>query len=260
MLKLVVTDVDGTLMNDRSEVPLEIFDLIKSMQAQHIRFVVASGRQIKDLKRIFNGLNDIYYIAQNGSYIEVDGIEFRSVVIPTECIKLIVSLAYECGLFPMFYTKDTLLIQDNDPRFIEKLKGYKVDFTYIDKVDFNAEIGKVSLISLDENVGSFKDRFSSLENLDTYLSCADLLDINLANCNKGEALNLIQSKLGITPEETMSFGDAENDIPLFASSLYSYAMMNAPSSVKRYANNIAPSNNANGVVKVLSQVLSGMGC
>lgn len=258
MFKLVVTDIDGTLMNDSSEVPEEIFDLIQLLQLQNVKFAVASGRQIKDLKKIFKGLNDVCYIAQNGSYVEFGGAELRNLAIPANSIEEIIQIAYRYNLFPMFYTNDAILIQDDDTRFISKLNTYKVTYTYTSKINLSIEIGKVSLMSLDDNASNFKDKFSSLSDLDTYVSCKDLIDINLTNCNKGTALALVQETMGILPKETISFGDAENDISLFKNSGLSYAMMNAPLSVKQYADQIAPSNNHKGVITVLSDILKAL--
>ena len=255
MFKLIVTDIDGTLMNDSSEVPEEIFDLIPLLQLRGIKFAVASGRQINDLKKTFKGRNDICYIAQNGSYIEIDGIELRNLVIPICSIEAIIKRAYEYNLFPMFYTKEALLIQDDDPRFIRKLNDYKVPYTYTNKMNFNDKIGKISIMSIEDNISRFKNIFTSLNDIDIYISCKDLIDINLANCKKGTALSLVQEKLCIVPEVPLTFGDAENDISLFINSGNSYAMMNAPLSVKQYAKKIAPSNNNKGVITVISDIL-----
>lgn len=253
MLRLVVTDLDGTLLNGRSEVPVEIFDIIRALQARGVRFAAASGRQVNDLKRIFKGLDGICFIAQNGSYIEIDGAEMSNTVISGESASAIVRTAYECHLFPMFYTKEALLILDDDPEFIRKLNDYKVEFTYTAKVDLDSGIGKISLMSLDDNISRFKGRFASIGDIATCVSCKDILDLNSTTCNKGTAVTLLQEKLGISPEETIVFGDAENDIPMFATSAHSYAMMNAPQSVKQHVRYVAPSNDDLGVVRVLRE-------
>ena len=254
MLRLVVTDLDGTLLNSSSEAPVEIFDIIRALQARGVRFAVASGRQVNDLRKIFKGLEGIYYITQNGSYIEIDGAEVSNTVISGESASAIARTAYECHLFPMFYTKDALMIQDDDPGFIKKLNDYKVHFTYTRKVDLESGIGKISLMALDNNAGCFKSRFSSIADIATCVSSKDILDFNSSTCNKGTAVTLLQEKLGISPDETIVFGDAENDVSMFATSTHSYAMMNAPESVKQHARYLAPSNDDLGVVRVLREI------
>ncbi len=53
MIKLIVSDMDGTLLNDQKQIDTRIYDLLPKMQQQGIRFVVASGRQYPSLQRDF---------------------------------------------------------------------------------------------------------------------------------------------------------------------------------------------------------------
>lgn len=107
-------------------------------------------------------------------------------------------------------------------------------------------------------VNDLRSIFKRLDSIETCVSCKDILDLNSATCNKGTAVTLLQEKLGISPDETIVFGDAENDIPMFATSTHSYAMMNAPQSVKQHARSVAPGNDESGVVWVLMEVLEGL--
>ena len=258
MLKLVVTDVDGTLMNDSCEVPKDIFNLIDSLHYQNIDFAIASGRQFNDLKRIMHGRDDIYYIAQNGAHIEYKGDILHEEYISESQIRSIIDLAYELKLFPMFYGETTLYILDSEPTFIQKLKKYKVDYTLVQELPSNSRFGKISLMSLGDDIDEFKAGFTQVEGISIYVSCKDLIDINMTNTNKGNAISFLQNKLHISPNETVAFGDAENDIPLFKYSTYSYAMDNADDIVKEHANYLAPSNNDEAVVTILREMLESI--
>lgn len=69
---MIVTDIDGTLMNEKNEVSNEIFKIIKELSHRNIQFVVASGRQINNLKKIFGVVDeDVVFIAQNGAYWKI---------------------------------------------------------------------------------------------------------------------------------------------------------------------------------------------
>ena len=63
----------------------------------------------------------------------------------------------------------------------------------------------------------------------------------------------MQNILGITKDETMAFGDFNNDIEMLKCAKYSFAMQNATEQVKEYANYIADTNNNYGVVKAIKQ-------
>ena len=71
--------------------------------------------------------------------------------------------------------------------------------------------------------------------------------------NKGEALRGVQRMLGIRPEECMAFGDYLNDCELLDAVGESYAMENAHPALKRIAKYIAPSNDEDGVMRVLRE-------
>lgn len=67
MIKLIVSDMDGTLLNDEKQIDKRIYDLLPKMREEGIRFVVASGRQYPSLARDFQEhLPEITVIAENG--------------------------------------------------------------------------------------------------------------------------------------------------------------------------------------------------
>ena len=53
MIKLIVSDMDGTLLNDEKHIDKRIYSLLPKMREEGIRFVVASGRQYPSLARDF---------------------------------------------------------------------------------------------------------------------------------------------------------------------------------------------------------------
>ena len=73
--------------------------------------------------------------------------------------------------------------------------------------------------------------------------------------DKGHALRAVQDTLGITAEQTMAFGDYLNDVGMLDAASFSFAMDNAHPDVRAHARFVAPSNNANGVVRTIRSVL-----
>ena len=71
MIKLIASDVDGTLMQEGERViPPSLFPLIRSMKEKGIHFAVCSGRQYANLRRLFAPVaDDIGYICENGSLV-----------------------------------------------------------------------------------------------------------------------------------------------------------------------------------------------
>ena len=88
-VKLIATDMDGTFLNDQSDYDRPRFQrLLTRMQAQGIRFVVASGNQYPHLPQYFTGMTgDITYLTEDGAHIVSNGQTISEDVIPQELLK-----------------------------------------------------------------------------------------------------------------------------------------------------------------------------
>ena len=87
------------------------------------------------------------------------------------------------------------------------------------------------------------------------LSGEHWVDVMKPGVNKGCAMRGIQQKLGISAAECMAFGDYLNDCELLQAVGESYAMENAHPALKALARHIAPSNDENGVMRVVRAAL-----
>ena len=92
------------------------------------------------------------------------------------------------------------------------------------------------------------------ESLNLVTSGEGCMDTGIYGVNKGTAVAALQELWGITPEETMVFGDQYNDVDMFDKAHYSFAMAGAVEGVKKKARFIAGSNNEGGVVKAIREI------
>lgn len=81
------------------------------------------------------------------------------------------------------------------------------------------------------------------------------VDIMGTTADKGHALADLQREMGISPEQTMAFGDYGNDIEMLRRAQWSYAMADAHPDVKAVARFVAPSNDDAGVTRTIREVL-----
>ena len=70
MIKMIATDMDGTFLDDEKKFDIEFLDIYFRLKDKGIKFVIASGNQYYRLYQKFLPMSeDMYFIAENGSYI-----------------------------------------------------------------------------------------------------------------------------------------------------------------------------------------------
>ena len=259
-VKLVVSDMDGTLLNNQGEVSQNFFNLFEALKKENIHFVAASGRQYFSITDKLNGItNDITIIAENGAITKQQGKDLLLIKIPKEEIKdLILLLRSFDDIEIVLCGKKSAYIETENESFINFFKEFYTkykqveDLTAIDNDDFL----KIAVYC---KHGSEEQLYPHVKHLETNykvkVSGQVWLDISHQNANKGFALSQLQNNLGITTEETMVFGDYNNDLEMIERSYFSYAMENAHPNVKKAARFITKSNNEAGVEMVLASLL-----
>ena len=261
-VKLVVSDMDGTLLNSQHEVSAKFLNQFQQLKRKNIHFVAASGRQYQSILSKFPSINnDISIIAENGAIMkyknETNVLLQLSLDQISDCISQVREIkdahVVLCG-------RKTAYTESKDPNFISKLREY-----YIETIQVN----DLTLITDDKFLKIAVFHFDSSEEyiypylkpmayqFQVIVSGQNWLDISHKEANKSFALKQIQKDLGITPEQTMIFGDYNNDIEMMKLAQFSYAMSNAHPRLKEVANYGTSSNDEHGVETVLEQLLSG---
>lgn len=258
MIKLVITDMDGTLLNDKKEVPVEIYDLILKLKERGVTFVAASGRQYFNLIDSFEPIKEeIYYIAENGAYILKGSEELSISELPKPLIEKLLDVADKIPeVYPILCGKGKAYVTSDEERVITQVRKYYTRYEVIDdlhKVD--SEIFKIAFldfINSEKNVYPHYQAYT--DQLQISVSAQEWMDIMVKGVNKGEAVKKLQQLLGVKKSETMIFGDFLNDYEMMQEGEYSYAMANAHPMLKEVCNYECPSNNDNGVVETIKKV------
>lgn len=263
MIRLIASDIDGTLVPDGSSIiNPEIFEVILNLKGQGIYFIAASGRQYTSISKLFAPIKDqIFYIAENGAYMGAGSRELLTVPMNKDYVHEIVKQARQYPDCEIFLSgKRTLYIDSKDENFIKYLvEGYENEVDHVEDIlDVKEEIIKVSVyhkgFEAYEVIG--KHMISLWEDkLKVVISGSEWLDFMGKDVSKGTALREIQESLGISKEETMVFGDNYNDIEMLEEAYYSYAIGNAVDEVKSVARFVTDTNVNDGVLKVLKTLL-----
>ena len=262
-IKLVVSDMDGTLLNSKHEVSPLFLKIFKELQERDIKFAVASGRQYYSLRERMEAIKDeLIYIAENGAIVmhkqEQLHIEPMDQEVVHEIIKEVRQLDNKylilCG-------REQAYIESTNPEFMEPFLNHYEKYKVVeDLLEVKDDLFlKFTICDLD---GAEKNSLPHLKHfedrLQVKLSGKIWIDFNDKKAQKGNALKAVQNQMKIKEEETVAFGDYLNDIELFQHSGYSYAMENAHQEVKAVATHHAGSNDELGVEKVLEELLNSI--
>ena len=269
MIRLIASDVDGTLIKDSTpDLYPEMAAAIRELKKRGILFCAASGRQYESLRNVFREVaDDIAYIAENGALICYQYKIISVTPMKREHIKGIMEMLrpHYGRCEAVVSTTRGSLIESKNQEFLDLLTyGYHNAFRKVEDVlEEQEEIIKIaacqrgSIRELGESlfIPSWKDRVK------VCMAGEEWVDFMDKSVDKGVALKFLQETLGIKREETMAFGDNDNDIGMMYAAGESYAVDTATEDVKSAAGSICPGWAGKGVyqiidAKILSQVLT----
>ena len=134
MIKLIASDLDGTLLAEHAQkLSDRTLDLIHQVTEKGIHFVSASGRQYDNQRRVFEKIkDDISYIAENGSICIHDGeVVSRTSIAPELCLRIMEEIKSD-GRFEAVVSCDrTCYIEDNDKEYVHLITGIMKNTTDI---------------------------------------------------------------------------------------------------------------------------------
>jgi len=263
-VKLVVTDMDGTLLNSNHEVSDLFFEQFQALKENNIHFVAASGRQYHSILDKLHAIEkDITIVAENGAYIVKNGKTLFANEISKKDISRILPICQSipevqiviCGKRKAYILKNT------SQQFQNTIAEYYSSYELIDNFNKLPEdtFFKIALCHYngsEENIYPYVSIFE--EDWQVKISGKLWIDISQKSAHKGNAIQQLQKQFNVLPKETMAFGDYNNDIEMLKLANYSYAMENAHPNIKKIANYMTSSNDNKGVENILDKLLSSL--
>tara|TARA_R100000935_G_C2837255_1_gene168858 strand:- start:1322 stop:2122 length:801 start_codon:yes stop_codon:yes gene_type:complete len=259
MIKLIVTDMDGTLLNDEHQIHPDFWDIEEELSKKGIMFSVASGRQFYNLESKFERIKDrMLFFAENGTYVVYKGKEVYLNSLQKEDANKFIEIGRNLEQTQLVLCgKNAAYIETDDKNFFQEINKYYERLEIVDdltKVDDT--ILKVTLCNfngVEENTFHHFNEFK--ESFKIAVAARVFIDITSMSANKGNAIIGLQKELNITPEETLVFGDYLNDLEMMQNAKFSYAMKNAHPAIKsasKFVTNF--DNNENGVLRTILEL------
>ncbi|NEB78343.1 HAD family hydrolase [Streptomyces sp. SID14478] len=256
--------MDGTLLDADGRIPASLWPLLDELHRRGIVFCPASGRQYATLADQFAAVDDgrMVFIAENGTYVVRGGVEISSdpldPAVASGLVKTVRHLtdvgadvgAVVCG-------KRSAYVERHDEAFMAQVRKYYHQHEIVeDATAVDDEILKVALHDFGRAEETTAPALHHLaDSHQVVVSSEHWIDIMNPTANKGVAVRRLQRELGVTPAQTMVFGDYLNDLQMMDAADWSYAMAGAHPDVLRRARRQAPPHTENGVVRTIHQVL-----
>lgn len=255
-VRLVVSDMDGTLLTSGGVVPDDFWPLLETMRRRGITFVPASGRQYATLARIFGEVPDgVSYVAENGNLVVHDGEVLAATRMDRDVVADVVARTRGATGFDLGVVacgRRGAYIERVDPPFAAEVATYYAKLTEVaDLNEIDDDVLKLAIFDFGPAAASASVFAPLAETHQVVVSSPHWIDIMEPDVHKGRAVQQLQSVLGVTPAQTVVFGDYLNDLEMLDVAELSYAVGDAHPQVRDRARFHAP-----GVVPTLTALLA----
>ncbi len=280
-VRLVVADMDGTLLDGDKRLPDGLWPLLDAMEARGITFAPASGRQYATLRRMFDRVAaGMTVIAENGAVVMRDDTELYTAPLDLPTVldairrtRAAQSSGRSSGLISprcdgglVVACARTALVERSDPPFLEAARPYYNDLTVVP--DLVAALTgpdaaargwtpvKLALFDVQDVTGPAEDVLGRFRDThEVVISGRQWADLMRRGVDKADAVRALQASLGVTAEQTVAFGDYLNDWGMLQASGLSFAMANGHPDLRAAARYVAPANTEGGVLTVMRALL-----
>ena len=274
-LKLIAFDLDGTLLDDRKQLPEENLEALRMAKAKGIELVPATGRILRGMPESLMSLGLFrYFIFANGAsvYDLQENRQLASACLPPQLAVRIceymdtLPVLYDCYRGTWGYM--TAWMYDSapdyfglEPEILKLVKSLRKPVLDL-KENIRKENRPLEKLQMYFRPDQMEERSRQLEELPKRFpevratsSLKNNIEINSIDAGKGRALLALCLHLGIDPAECTAFGDGLNDADMLEAAGWGVAMQNAVPRVKEKADAIVESNNDAGVGKEILRLL-----
>lgn len=280
--RLAAFDMDGTLLNEKSQMTEATKEACRQLRDQGCRLVLSTGRTYGSAQMPIDSFPFDGYVCSNGAVVfESDGTMVHRVLLAKEMvIGAVHALRKELIYYELHDTASNRLMVSEDRDRLEALieDDTSVEGILMRRIAFYKLARVIPLEELLEKVQSGETEVVKMfiwhsdpgrlewvrQQLDPWNDISTVTTSGKHNVeviphgvSKWEGLLYFCNKWGIAPEQVMAFGDAENDREALSEAGYSVAMENAAPEIKELARYVAPHHNQDGVAQFIRERVLG---
>lgn len=264
LIRLIASDMDGTLLDEHSEVPPETYDLILALREKGVHFAASSGRRFDRLCQFFAPVRDkMDFVAANGAQVYVDGeLVDREVFSHLGIRRLAKTVGKFESLHMALFDDEKSFLLDDEDKFVREIDK---DLPNAERIWYlpgpDVSILKISIYCEDGHVMDYAYALSR-ELGDEFLfapSGTHWIDALQRGVNKATGIEQVMAHHGITRDEVMAFGDSMNDYEIIRFAGTGCAMANGRPALKAVANRVIGYNYDQAVQGEIRKLLESLG-
>ncbi|MBQ7084256.1 MAG: Cof-type HAD-IIB family hydrolase [Anaerotignum sp.] len=270
-IKLVASDLDGTLLNKNKEITPRLFDALKKLDELGIYFVPSTGRPFGTVPKAIKELPFLkYVITSNGAAI-YDAAEQKNIIenfLTPEAVDAVIKFAKELPVITEYFIEGKAYIAKDIYDDLAPFNLTESHVTYIKNSrtpveDFwnemkrnNTVLENINLVFADMELRKETwDRLKALGLASVTAATTKNIEITSLFATKAKALEKLCEVLGFTRENVLAMGDGDNDMPMIEFAGIGVAMANGENHIKEAADIIADDCDDFGAAKILEQII-----
>lgn len=268
MTKVLFTDLDGTLLNDAKEISEGNRSAILAALALGHKIVITTGRAtscaVELARRLGLTMEGCYVIAFNGGciYDMFHQMAIYNRALPLKYVRYLLDTAHNLGVHAHTYLGEYVIAEQDTTDLHRYAAATQMNYQVVPDACsvLTEEPCKVLIVDYENHQPLENYRNAIAEwcknKADTYFSCRELLEVVPPGVTKGSAIKILCNHLGISMENTISAGDADNDISMLQTTHISVVMKNAADFMHQYGTYITKhDNNHDGIAEVIQQFM-----
>jgi len=247
MIKMIATDLDGTLLRHDKTISQHTKDVLQQCRARGIKLVVATARPYHNALELIEGIAIDGMVATNGAFVYADSELIHEHAISVEISRtLLLALGTNPSVLSISARKRNVCYRT--------WQQYETDILYDFTQPLNDTIAHMAFRT--EDAAFAESLIGTYPQLEIYRVTGEhLYDIGPEGCTKAVGLSVLAKHFSIPPAGIAAFGDDHNDVDMLRFAGTGVAMANGIDEAKAAADCVCASNDNDGVARWVIETL-----
>ncbi|MFC4102345.1 Cof-type HAD-IIB family hydrolase [Paenibacillus xanthanilyticus] len=248
--KLVLFDIDGTLLDHTHHIPASTKEAVALLQAAGIHTAIATGRTPSDFTWVREELGIRSYVSINGQYVVHEDDVIYENRMPVELLRELSAFADDAGHMTAYCGASKVCVsRPAEPHLTVGFSSVNLPYPEVDPHYYqHSPVYQGNIFMTAEEEARYITRFPSLRFIRWHEQAVDFLPVG---SSKAAGIAYLLQAFGVTYEECAAFGDGLNDLEMLSAVGIGIAMGNGCPEAKEAANYVTASSSEHGIWSAL---------